>query len=194
MKKISGFNGYYEIDEQGNVFSIDRIILAKDGAFYNKKGRKLLPNINKQNGYPQVSLWINNKRTSFYVHRLVAEAYLPNPENKPEINHKNSNRLDPSISNLEWCTSSENSFHAYKDGYATQKYRRNLEEKDYLCIFNRFMLHESFTSIMKDFNISPGRLSITIRTLASKWGKLTEYEEERQFQRIRRARLNGTNN
>ena len=66
-------------------------------------------------GYLETHLYINNKNKVFKVHRLVAMAFIPNPENKPEVNHKDGNKQNNSKENLEWCTSSENQIHAYKN-------------------------------------------------------------------------------
>lgn len=193
MKEIPDCNGHYLIDRAGNVYSKTRNVVGKDGVTYPKKGKKLKPFVNKQTGYPQVDLWVNNKGTRYYIHRLVAEAYIPNPENKPEVNHKNSNRQDCAISNLEWATSSENSIHAYTYGYASQKERRKLAEQDYSIIFSRFLEGESFESILRDYPISAGRLSMNLRALVTKWGRFNEYVLERQRQRKERAILNGSN-
>lgn len=67
-------------------------------------------------GYSRVKVVINGKATSIGVHRLVALAYLPNPENKPQINHKNGIKSDNFVENLEWCTCAENVKHAWLTG------------------------------------------------------------------------------
>lgn len=64
-------------------------------------------------GYPQVQFRLNGKVVTRKTHRLVAEAFIPNPENKPQINHINSIRTDPRVENLEWCTQSENQIHSF---------------------------------------------------------------------------------
>ena len=87
----------------------------------NKKtGRPLKVQYNKD-GYPEVQLWKNNKRKHKSMHRLFAEAYIPNPDSLPMINHKDEGTIDYSLDNLEWCTHSENTIHAYQTGLE-QKY------------------------------------------------------------------------
>lgn len=84
----------YSVDCLGNVFN-------------NKTGRKLKQMIKK--GYCAVYLYNENGRKFFLVHRLVAEAFIPNPNNYPEINHRDENSLNNNVDNLEWCTSKYNS-------------------------------------------------------------------------------------
>lgn len=74
------------------------------------------------NGYLRTDLYKDGKRISRGVHRLVAEAFIPNPDNKPEVNHKNGNKHDNSASNLEWVTQKENARHAWESGLARASY------------------------------------------------------------------------
>ena len=77
------------------------------GDVMNSKGKILKFQKNK-NGYLQISLWANSKRKTFNVHRLVAETFIPNSENKPQVDHIDNNTINNNISNLRWVTSSEN--------------------------------------------------------------------------------------
>lgn len=75
--------------------------------FNNKTGRKLKPSVKK--GYCLVYLYNEKGRKSFLIHRLVAQAFIPNPNDLPEINHKDENPMNNCVDNLEWCTSKYNS-------------------------------------------------------------------------------------
>jgi len=77
---------------------------------------KLLKESFRGPGYPGVAVKIDTKRKNFYVHRLVAQAFIPNPNNYPQVNHKNSIRNDNRVHNLEWCTCKQNINHAIKKG------------------------------------------------------------------------------
>ena len=166
--------------------------LTKTGEVYRQgKFKPLKQILNSQSGYLQVDLWKNNKGVRKYIHRLLAEHFILNIDNKPEVNHKNSNRQDNTLNNLEWVTSSENSYHAYQAGYATQHQRRKLTEQDYKDIFSRFLTGESFSKIRKDYPIGAARLSINLRNLLIKWKSTKEYEIEKKRQQINRAHKNG---
>ena len=102
-KEIEGYPNY-EVSIYGEVYS-------------KKKGDVLEPQ-NNTHGYYVVTLYDNNIPKMHTVHRLVAKAFIPNPFNKNEINHINGNKKDNRVSNLEWCTSSENKKHAFKNGLA----------------------------------------------------------------------------
>jgi len=94
MKNIKDYPGYY-ITEAGVVFS------DKYGKLLEKK-----PKNNK--GYFEVDLYNNGKRKAFKVHRLVAEAFIPNPLNLPQVNHINEVKNDNRVENLEWCSAQQN--------------------------------------------------------------------------------------
>jgi hypothetical protein len=101
------------VDEGGDVFSMPRVTHRSDGTIQTWGERPMRCRIG-ESGYQLVRLSRPGKRTMARVHRLVAEAFIPNPENKPEVNHKNGHRWDPRLENLEWATSSENRTHAVR--------------------------------------------------------------------------------
>ena len=100
VRYIDGLENLYTIDIFGNVFSI--------------RSSKKIKTFIAENGYKRVSITLKGKEKKYPIARLVAKAFIPNPNNYPFINHKNGNKLDNSIYNLEWCTASMNSKHAYQ--------------------------------------------------------------------------------
>lgn len=111
-KFISGYEFYYEVSNDGLVRSVSRAVKDHNSS-RNKliQSRILRPGIRA--GYLGVHLWKNGKGQNAYIHRLVAETFVPNPENKPQVNHKDGDRMNNYFKNLEWTTSSENHKHAH---------------------------------------------------------------------------------
>jgi len=109
MKEIENFEGYF-VNELGNIFSN-----KKSSGNVNGELRQLKIGLNL-GGYPKVYLHIKGKGYTKLVHRLVAEAFIPNPENKKTVNHKNGIKTDCRAINLEWSTQSENNQHAFDTG------------------------------------------------------------------------------
>jgi len=123
-KDIEGYEKYYQVSNLGNVRSVERIVIDRK-SIRNFKS-KILTRTKNTHGYLQVFLSKNGKIKTCRVHVLVAKAFLPNPANRPEINHINANRLDNSVSNLEWVTSSENSKHAFNMGRQKNTFKRKV--------------------------------------------------------------------
>lgn len=120
-KAVKSFEGLYEVSNTGKVRSVDRIIIRKNGIRLPCKGKELFFTISKVDEKAhlpraRVQLWKENQAYLKAVHRLVAEAFIPNPENKPTVNHKDGNPLNNYVENLEWATFSENNKHALKKG------------------------------------------------------------------------------
>lgn len=105
---IENTDGFYQINESGEVKSIERIIYRKDGSPLPLKEKIIKHLINNKTGYYQVGLYLKNGYFRKYVHRLVAEAFIPNPENKPCIDHIDGDKNNNHVSNLRWCTYKEN--------------------------------------------------------------------------------------
>ena len=102
-KEIEGCGDRYQVSNEGRIKSIKKI---------SNYGEHITESILKEritpNGYNQVCLTLDGQHFYFYAHRLVAEAFIPNPENKPEVDHINGNKLDNRVENLRWTTKSEN--------------------------------------------------------------------------------------
>lgn len=91
-------------------------LISNYGRLKNKKKNKLLKGEITKYGYLRYHITINKKLYHVSAHRLVAKAFIPNPKNKPEVNHKDGNKLNNCITNLEWCTNLYNQQHAWKNG------------------------------------------------------------------------------
>lgn len=110
-KDINGYEGYYQISNEGNVRSLDRF----DGV-HDRQGTIIKPSL-KQNGYLQVGLRKHSTRKWIGIHRLVAIHFIENPDNKPQVNHIDGNKQNNNVENLEWVTAKENQNHATRMGF-----------------------------------------------------------------------------
>ena len=116
MKPIKGYENLYSVDEQGNVYSL----------VTTNSRRKGILKPHPKNGYLAVNLHKDGKVKHYYIHRLVAEAFIPNPQNKPNVNHRDCDTKNNSVENLEWCTQSENILHCVRCGrHKMPEYRVN---------------------------------------------------------------------
>ena len=109
-KPVVGYEGYYEVDQFGRVFGVDRIVTVEDGnRTYEKPltGKQMKQSMHDK-GYKTVSLTRDGKTKQMFVHRIVAEAFLPNPDNLPMVNHKDEDKTNNFLENLEWCTAAYN--------------------------------------------------------------------------------------
>ena len=105
-KDIAGYEGLYKVSNKGNVYSVER----KDSMGRKWGGRTLKP-MHDKNGYLTVALYENGLGKNKKIHRLVSEAFLPNPNNYPEVNHIDEVKDNNNVNNLEWCTREYNINH-----------------------------------------------------------------------------------
>lgn len=148
-KDIEGFDGY-SLSRRGDV-------LSTMGAT-----PKLLKH-NKRGNYFGVRLFKNKKMYRFSIHRLLAETFIPNPDNKPEVNHVNGIKTDNRVENLEWVTKSENQKHALKMGLANigygEKSRNRKLNNLQVRVINRLKGYLSQRIIAGYFGIAQTRVS-----------------------------------
>ena len=120
-KDIEGYKGLYQVSNLGRVRSLDRRVIRPDGSIMSFRGRML-----KQGLTPKFYLKVypskRSKKESLQVHRLVALSFIPNPENKSDVNHIDGNKQNNNVKNLEWATALENQLHAYKNGLKHAKH------------------------------------------------------------------------
>jgi hypothetical protein len=147
MKDIKGYEGLYAITSCGKVWS-----------YKNKRFLNYQYNSSRLDArYYRVYLYKDGKPTPYQVHRLVAEAYIPNPENLPVVNHKDENKFNNCLNNLEWCT------YLYNNTYGTAL-KRNAE-KHFKRVYCEELdrTYESLTAAAADLNISINHLCEAIK-------------------------------
>ena len=102
-RPIEGYEGLYEVSNTGQVRSFDRYVKYSNGRIHLHKGKVLSP-IKDRDGYLQVNLCYSGRINSIKIHRLVAQAFIPNPDNLPQVNHKDEDKSNNRVDNLEWCS------------------------------------------------------------------------------------------
>lgn len=115
-KPVDGYEGIYEVSNIGRVKSLPKTIIIKQPKAIRIFQSRLFKKSVNRYGYIIVSLHLNLKIKQFKVHRLVAKAFIPNPDNKPYVNHIDGDKQNNHVTNLEWCTAQENSIHAVRNG------------------------------------------------------------------------------
>ena len=131
-KDIKGYERKYQVSNKGNVRSLDRV---------SAKGRKLEGRMltGKDNKASRINVYqlVSLSGKSYYIHRLVGQAFIDNPENKAEINHIDCDKRNNDVSNLEWCTRKENMEHASRNGLLSLRsciYAIDRSNKHYISI------------------------------------------------------------
>lgn len=158
-KDIAGYESLYQVSELGDVFSF-------------KTGRILKPRLTgKYRNYHTVVLYTNGMNKNFTVHRLVASAFIPNIENKPQVNHIDGNPTNNNVSNLEWATNSENQKHAFKLGLQKPTMHRlgvkgsenpNSKEVHQFSFKGEFLkTYSSVTEASQDNNVNTSGIILT---------------------------------
>lgn len=151
----------YEISSYGRVRSIDRDYINSKGVLCHKQGQllKLQLQITKGNYYQVVvGVWHNKKNYRLIVARLVAKAFIPNPDNLPQVNHIDENSLNNHVDNLEWCTAE------YNTNYGTCRKRGSKNKQRKINIYdinhNYIETLPSGVAVSQKYNISRGQVSI----------------------------------
>lgn len=166
-KDIKGYEGIYQISNYGRIKSF----IFWNGKKYKKRkkckilklSKQVITNSKKSYSRYKIELTLNKKRKSYKIHRLIAESFISNPQNKPQINHIDGNPLNNIVSNLEWCTCQENIQHSYK--YLRVPYIKYNEQKILNMFYNNIkpceILKENsisrtvYDKILKKYNIKP---------------------------------------
>lgn len=172
MKDIKGYEGLYAITSCGKVWSY-------------RSNKFLKPKVNKS-GYLQVSLYKNYEVKNPYIHRLVAEAYIPNPENKPQINHLNEQKDCNWVKNLEWCTAKEN------NNYGTHNERMAKALSKTVRCLETNKVYESTIEAAKAFNVSASGIARACRNNSPCVGYHFEFVEKIKEETVEAPKKKGT--
>lgn len=157
MTPVKGYEGLYSITEEGTVYSHRSKGTGKRVVDPNHL-YPLKPRLGKR-GYLVVSLWDNNKKVKTkYLHRLLMQAFTPNPNNLPAVNHKNGNKTDCRLYNLEWVTTKQNCHHAISIGTVKLKNEDNpyakLSNSERLFIVGNYVYGHSCIKLAKAFKVT----------------------------------------
>lgn len=162
----------YMISNLGNIKSLDRFVPTIHGKELFIKGITMKPKIDRY-GYITIALVIDKKKIYPTIHRLVAKAFIPNPENKAQVNHINGIKKDNRVENLEWCSNLENIRHSVSIGLRDNAPKRGidcnlskLKEEDIVYIRNHYNKKSSnLKKLAGMFCVSQGTISLIVRKL-----------------------------
>lgn len=114
-REVVGYEGWYQVSNLGNVRSVEREVNYKDTSYTSKRRSYILKAKIGQHGYKEVVLVQNGARRTCRVHRLVAQAFIPNPNNLPTVNHLDENKTNNIVDNLEWSSVRHNTLYSMKE-------------------------------------------------------------------------------
>ena len=163
-KDIVGYEGRYQVSNNGNVKSLARITESRKGVFQNKK-EVILKSFDSGRGYLKYKLCSSGEKT-ISAHKLVAMAFIENPENKSQINHLNGLKKDNRACNLEWCTGSENVIHSLNNNLkisqkGSEHGMSKLTEKNVLEI-RKIGRTKTLKEIGKIYNVDASSISLVL--------------------------------
>lgn len=128
-RDIKNFEGIYQVSNLGRIKSMTRVITYSNGVKHLTKGKVIKPILDTY-GYYRITLYKNGKAYQRLWHRVVAEAFVPNPNNFSEINHKNEVRTDNRVENLEWCTKGYNNNYGNHNSNLSLSKRKSIYQID----------------------------------------------------------------
>lgn len=157
-KDVVGYEGYYQVSSMGGFKSLDRKVPhpRSHKGYHFRKGKHIKATISVF-GYKRVPITRYHHEKTLFLHRLVAEAFLDNPENKPQVNHKDGNKLNNSVGNLEWVTSKENINHAHSSGLCAKgdsHHKTKLLDSDIINIIKRIKSGDQLKKIAIDYCVN----------------------------------------
>lgn len=186
-KPAGGYEGAYEVSNCGRVRSLPRVTTRKNGMPLTVAGR-----VRKIQTFPTGYRYVTLRDRTVYIHRLVAAAFIPNPEDKPEVNHRDGDKANNRVSNLEWATRRENVAHAFATGIVQQNGSDNpmskLQEVDVEDILRRLAGGAKQRDLAAAFGVTKDAISSI--ALRKKWAHVRVDGETENLIR-KRFRPNG---
>jgi len=180
-KDIKNYEELYQVSNKGRVKSLNKLVTDISGRVFEYKEKFLSTKSwikNKRPYYSSVTLFKNKQKKNFGVHRLVAEAFIPNPSGKLEVNHKDQNRDNNSIDNLEWVTRKENLKHIkYLGQKGSSNGNSKLTENDIKNICKLINNKYSNSDIKKELNLLINNTTLQDIRYKRKWKHLTSVKE-----------------
>lgn len=174
---IKNYENKYEVSNLGRVRSIERKSSPFDnnGTITVRRVKEIILKPGLFRGYKRVDLCKNGKHEILRVHRLVASAFISNPDNKPEVNHKNGAKDDNDTNNLEWCTRYENAHHAKENGLynserGESRYNSKLNREKVLQIRKKYMPQiYTMPMLSKEYGVTISCIQSVIERTSWNW-------------------------
>lgn len=161
---IKGYEGFYGVSDQGRVRSLK----------FGKE--RILKPARDDCGYLVVNLYKNRERKMYYVHRLVSQAFIPNTNNLPEVNHKDENKENNSVQNLEWCTDKYNTNYGTRNQRVSEKLSKPVLQYEKSGAFVKEW--KSMIDVQRNLNYSQGHISkCCTGKLKSAYGFIWKYKD-----------------
>lgn len=162
-RDIKGYEDLYQVSNLGNVRSLGRVVIVKQDRYKEPRAMHWRPRVlkpaasvpgrNRRGSYAKVVLRKDGVGTNFEVHRLVAKAFIPNPHDKPAVNHIDSNSLNNTADNLEWCTIAENNAHSVRMGRKPSIIKSTFTESERQSLHKLFDTGMGVTAIARKLDV-----------------------------------------
>ena len=181
-KNVIGYEGLYQVSNLGNVKSLDREVAPNNRVPSWRKG-KMCKQSKSNLGYMTVGFTVNNVKVNKYVHRLVAEVFVDNINDYPQVNHIDCNKTNNKTNNLEWCTNSQNHIHATKNGlnklhlhrvaYSGEENGRSLLTKEQVLEIKQKYIPYKYSAkkLSKEYNVSESCITHILNNTS--WQKIS---------------------
>lgn len=183
-KDIKGYEGIYQVSNMGKIKSVERYMLNRWGNGFKRWREKIKKQTLSKNGYYTVILSTNGNYKTYFTHRLVAEAFIPNPENKPCIDHINTDRTDNRVENLRWVTHKENQ----NNPLTKIKMKRNKSKAKPIIQLTKtnelVRKWESASQVQRDLGYSKSAISSCCRGAKSKTAYGYKWGFEKDFKKM----------